>query len=87
MHLTPDSPHKFTEREEMQALRKLVFGIDEEKSVQQKGILEGIRKTSWLPPQETTRATDRVSKGWGKFPGIVSILWMALGETTKITAA
>ena len=71
----------------MRALRKLVFGIDEEKAVAKKEILDGISRTSWLPTLETGRAKDKISDGWGKLPGIVPVLWMALGETTKITAA
>ncbi|HEV8524370.1 MAG TPA: hypothetical protein VGQ71_07705, partial [Terriglobales bacterium] len=65
------------------------FGIDEEKTVQKKEIEDGIRKTSWLPQLETTQAIDRVSQGWGKFPGIVRVLWLALSGPAgkKITAA
>jgi hypothetical protein len=62
----------------MQALRKLVFGIDEEKTVQKKEIVDGIKRTSWLTNLETGRAMDKVSDGWGKFPGIVPALWKAL---------
>jgi hypothetical protein len=66
----------------MQALRKLVFGIDEEKTVQKKEIVDGIKRTSWLTNLETGRAMDNVSRGWGKFPSIVPVLWKALGENS-----
>ncbi len=78
-HPVSGSRHIFTSRQEMQALRKLVFGIDEEKTVQKKEILDGIKRTSRLTNLETERAMDTVSKGWGKFPGIVPVLWKALG--------
>jgi len=86
-HPASGSPHIFTSRDKMRALKKLVFGIDEEKAVQKKEIVDGIKRTSWLPNLETGRAMDKVSQGWGKFSGIVPVLSMALGETTKITAA
>jgi hypothetical protein len=78
-HPVAGSRHIFTSRHEMQALRKLVFGIDEEKTVQKKEIVDGIRRTSWLTNLETGRAMDTVSKEWGKFPGIVPVLGKALG--------
>ena len=68
-----------TSSHEMQELRKLVFGIDEEKTVQKKEIVDGIKRTSWLINPETGRAMDKVSDGWGKFPGIVPVLEKALG--------
>ena len=83
----PGSRHIFTSRHEMQALRKLVFGIDKEKAVQKKEIVDGIKRTSWLTNLETEQAIGKVSCGWGKFAGIVPILGKALGEATKITAA
>jgi hypothetical protein len=78
-HPVPGSPHIFTSGDEMRALRKLVFGIDEEGTARKKEILDGIRRTSWLTNLETGRAMDTVSKGWGKLPGLVLVLWKALG--------
>jgi len=45
-------------------------------------ILDGIKRTSRLTYLETERAKDTVSKGWGRFPGIVPVLWKALGGTS-----
>ena len=59
-HPVSGSRHIFTSRHEMQALRKLVFGIDEEKTVQKKEIVDRIKRTSWLTNLETGRAMDRV---------------------------
>jgi hypothetical protein len=69
----------------MQALSKLVFGIDEEKTVQKKEIVDGIKRTSWLTNLETGRAMDTVSRGWGKFPGIVPVLWKARRKFRRVT--
>jgi hypothetical protein len=78
-HPTSGSPHNFTSRDKMRTLRKLVFGIDEEKTVQKKEILDGISRTSWLPTLEKGEAKDKIENGWRKFPGIVPVFWMALG--------
>src|SRR5229473_1617256 len=45
-------------------------------------ILDGIKRTRRLTYLKTERAKDTVSKGWGKFPGIVPVLWKALGGTS-----
>jgi hypothetical protein len=86
-HPAPGSPHVFTSGDEMRVLRKLVFGIDEEKTVRKKEIIDGIKRTSWLSTLEAGRAMDKVSQGWGKFSGIVPVLWMTLGGNGKETTA
>ena len=88
MHLAPESPHKFTSREEMQALRKLVLGIvDSPTSIPVEPILDGINKTSWLPQRDTNQVVANVKDEWDKYPGVVTLLWQALGETAKTSAA
>ena len=67
-HPGPGSRHIFTSRHEMQALRKLVFGIDEEKTVQKKEIVDGIKRTSWLTNLETGGHGHGI-EGMGKVPG------------------
>ncbi len=88
-HPVAGSARNFTTCDDMRALRMLIFGFDEEKTVSQKKITDGISRTSWLSKQETGQAIDRVSQGWGKFLGVVPVLWRALDETSarKTTAA
>ena len=45
-----------------------------------KEIVDGIKRTSWLPNLETGRAIDKVSQGWGKLSGIVPVLWRGLAD-------
>jgi len=88
MHLAPESTHKFTSLEEMQAVRKLVLGIiDGATEIPVEPILEGISKTSWLPQGDTNQVKENLREEWDKFPGVVNVLWQALGSSAKKTAA
>jgi hypothetical protein len=88
MHLHPKSAHKFTKREEMQALRKLVFGVDDgAKKIAVEAVLAGIIRTSWLTELETDQVKESLKKQWRKYPGVVHVLWQAFGSTAKTTAA
>jgi hypothetical protein len=67
-HAASGSPHIFTSCDEMQALRKLVFGIDEEKTVQRKEILDGISD------ELASNTGDWAGKGQG-IEGMGKVFW------------
>ncbi len=78
IHPRAGSPSLFTTAEEMGLLRKLMFGLDEER-VDRRRLLYRLQNAAWLPAGERQEAYLKLSRAWEKYPGIVPILWRTLG--------
>lgn len=78
IHPRPDSPSNFTSPEEIQVLRKLIVGLDENHVASGK-ILDNLRETKWPWSSNTQReeTLGRMAAEWRPYPGLLRMLWRA----------
>jgi hypothetical protein len=87
IHPQRDNPRIFTDLREMQRARKLILGFDEEHVDLPVPLLNKIRFGQGLSDAESKDIEKKLSEGWAGFPGLVSLLWQALGQTQKTRSA
>jgi hypothetical protein len=81
IHPQRDNLRIFTDRREMQRARKLILGIDEERVDLPTPLLNKIRFGEGLSDAESKEMEKRLPEGWAGFPGLVTLLWQAFGQT------
>jgi len=87
IHCQRDNPRIFTDRPEMQRARKLILGIDEDGVDLPKPLLNKIRFGEGLSYAEGKEIEKKLTEGWAGFPGLVTLLWQAYGQTQKTRSA
>jgi len=87
IHPRRGNPRIFTDRREMQRARKLILGIDEERVDLPVPLLNRIRFVEGLADSESKEIEKRLSEGWAGFPGLVTLLWQAFGQTQTTRSA
>jgi hypothetical protein len=74
IHPYPGSGRMFTSLAEVQILRKLLFGLDEERVDGTKFFSE-LYELRTISQAERTEAIDSLSQNWSQFPGLIPRLW------------
>ena len=74
VHPYPGSHRMFTSPAEVQILRKLLFGLDEERVDGTKFFSE-LYELRTFSQAERTEAIDLLSQNWSQFPGLIPRLW------------
>ena len=74
VHPYPGSGHMFTSPQEVQLLRKLLFGLDEE-HVDSDTFFSEFFKLLSFTQAEKTEAIDSLTRTWVQFPGLVPRFW------------
>jgi hypothetical protein len=87
IHSQRDNPRIFTDRREMQRARKLILGIDEEHVDLPMALLNKIRFVEGVSDSESKEIEKKLSEGWAGFPGLVTLLWQAFGQTQTTRSA
>jgi len=87
IHCQRDNPRIFADRRDMQRARKLILGIDEERVDLPVPLLNKIRFVEGLSDTESKEIEKKLSEGWAGFPGLVTLLWQAFGQTQKTRSA
>lgn len=77
VHPIPGSPRNFKTAEEMQLLRKLIFGLDERR-VPGRDVLSYAENALWFSRDERKEARRKLSAAWREYPGLVKMLWRVL---------
>lgn len=78
IHPRAGSPSLFTTSQEMDLLRKLMFGLDEN-HVDCARLLSRLQNAAWLSAADRQAAYLKLSRTWEKYPGLIQILWRTLG--------
>jgi hypothetical protein len=87
IHPQRDNPRIFTDRKEMQCARKFMLGIDEEHVDLPTPLLKKIRHVEGLSDSEGKEVEKKLPEGWAGFPGLVTLLWQAFGQTQTTRSA
>jgi hypothetical protein len=87
IHCQRDNPRIFTDRKEMQCARKFILGIDEEHVDLPTPLLKKIRHVEGLSDSEGKEVEKKLPEGWAGFPGLVTLLWQAFGQTQTTRSA
>jgi hypothetical protein len=87
IHPQRDNPRIFTDRRDMQRARKLILGIDEERVDLPIPLLNKIRFSEGISDAESKEIEKRLPEGWAEFPGLVTLLWQAFGQTQTTSSA
>jgi hypothetical protein len=77
VHPRAGSREVFTTIEEMQLLRKLIFGLDESR-VPGRDVLSYAERALWSSRDEGKEARRKLAAAWRTYPGLVKLLWEIL---------
>ena len=87
IHPQRDNPRIFTDRKEIQCARKFILGLDEEHVDLPTPLLKKIRYGEGLSDSEGKEVEKKLPEGWAGFPGLMTLLWQAFGQTQTTRSA